>query len=43
MIQYYVEEYKTPQIEICECEQDDILTASIDDVLVDDRTWGEIS
>lgn len=35
--------FETPQIEICECEQEDILTASIGDVLVDDKTWGEIS
>lgn len=43
MRKYYVGEYKTPEMEICESEQNDILTASIEDVLVDDKTWGEIS
>jgi len=35
--------YETPQIKKFECEQNDILTESIGDVLVDDKTWGEIS
>ena len=36
-------EYETPLIKIIECEQESILTVSADDILSDDKTWGDIS
>ena len=35
--------YESPQIEIGENEQNDILTVSQGEILESDKTWGDIS
>ena len=35
--------YESPQIDMFESEIEDILTVSSDEMLEDDKTWGDIS